>query len=52
MNALNRLREIFLHYIPYPITSNASNSFRNLQSFEISFTCLFGAKKAGVVDAY
>jgi hypothetical protein len=28
-------------------TSNVSNSFRNLQSFEISFTCLFGVKKSG-----
>jgi len=33
-------------------TSNVSNSLRNVQSFEISFTCLFGAKKSGAVTAY
>jgi type IX secretion system PorP/SprF family membrane protein len=33
-------------------TSKISSSFRNLQSFEISFTCLFGVKKSGVVAAY
>jgi type IX secretion system PorP/SprF family membrane protein len=33
-------------------TSDISNSFRNLQSFEISFSCLFGAKKSGSVNVY
>jgi type IX secretion system PorP/SprF family membrane protein len=33
-------------------SSNVSNSFRSLQSFEISFTCLFGGKKSGTVAAY
>jgi type IX secretion system PorP/SprF family membrane protein len=33
-------------------TSTISNSFRNLQSFEISFMCLLGAKKSGTVAAY
>jgi type IX secretion system PorP/SprF family membrane protein len=33
-------------------TSNVSNSLRNLQSFEISFICLFGTKKSGPVIAY
>lgn len=33
-------------------TSKVSNSFSSLQSFEISFTCLFGAKKPGAITAY
>ncbi len=33
-------------------TSKISNSFGNLQSFEISFTCLLGKKRSGPVFAY